>query len=72
MRTPSWSAHAESISYHLACISSVMGGAVFNQAVLVEVRAVAVRAGEGVAIRYWAELNKQKSVRRKILQIRNA
>lgn len=35
------------------------GGAVFDQAVLIEVRAVAVRAGEGVAIRHRAGENKQ-------------
>lgn len=33
----------------------------FDQAVLVEVGAVAVGASEGVSIRYRAEANKQKS-----------
>lgn len=41
------------LSYHLACISCVMCSAVLNQAVLIEVLAVAVRAGECVAIRNW-------------------
>lgn len=37
-------------AHHLACISSMLGSAMFNQAVLVEVLAVTVGAGEGVAI----------------------
>lgn len=53
-----WSECTAWISYHLACISSMMRGAVFDQAVLIKVGAVAVWAGEGIAIRHRAEENK--------------
>lgn len=46
--------------YHLACISSMLSCAMFNQAILVEVLAVAVGAGEGVAIWHWTVAMKQK------------
>lgn len=42
-------------THHLSCIAGVLGSAVFDQAVLVQVLAVAVRAGEGEAIRYWTD-----------------
>lgn len=48
------------ISYHLACVSSMMGRAMFNQAVLIEVLAVAVWAGESEAIWHWTVGTKQK------------
>lgn len=41
------------ILYHLACVSSVMARAMFNQPVLVKVLAVAVRTGKCVTIWHW-------------------
>lgn len=43
-------------------------GAVFDQAVLVEVLAAAVRAGEGVAVWHWAAGQKCQSVNHHQLQ----
>lgn len=42
-------------THHLSCITSMLGSAVFDQSVLVQVLAVAVRAGEGEAIWYWTD-----------------
>lgn len=51
------------LPYHLAGVPGVLRGAVLHQAVLVQVLAAAVRAGEGVAVRHWTA-EAQGAVRR--------
>ena len=52
-------------SYHMTCVPGMLGSAVLDQAVLVEVLAVAKWAGEGVAVGHGTGRERGKREREK-------